>query len=124
MSSGGLLALPMATSGGSSGSSLLIFLLPLLLIGWMVFAQRKRQKQAAQLQDSIVVGDEVCTTSGLFGTVTAVDGSTVTLEVSPGVNVRYDRRAVGMKVAPSSQTSAPEQAPATPEKPEQPGQGD
>jgi len=120
MSSGGLLALPMATSGGSSGSGgLLIFLLPLLLIGWMVFAQRKRQKQAADLQGSIVVGDEVCTTSGLFGTVTAVDDSTVTLEVSPGVNVRYDRRAVGMKVSPS-QAPASGQAPA----PKQPGQGD
>jgi preprotein translocase subunit YajC len=106
MSSGGLLALPMANSGGSSGSSLLIFLLPLLLIGWMVFTQRKRQKDAATLQSSIVVGDEVCTTSGLFGTVTALDATTVTLEVSPGVHVRYDRRAVGMKVKPA-------QAPAT-----------
>lgn len=106
MSSGGLLALPMAnSSGGSSGSGLLIFLLPLLLIGWMVFTQRKRQKQAAELQSSITVGDEVCTTSGLFGTVTAVDASTVTLEVSPGVNVRYDRRAVGMKVNPTPATT-------------------
>ena len=119
MSSGGLLALPMATSGGSSGSSLLIFLLPLLLIGWMVFAQRKRQKQAADLQGSIEVGDEVCTTSGLFGTVTTVDDSTVTLEVSPGVNVRYDRRAIGMKIAPP-QAHAADQVPA----PGQPGQGD
>ncbi|MDF2092091.1 preprotein translocase subunit YajC [Knoellia sp. 3-2P3] len=107
MSSGGLLALPMATSGGSSGSSLLIFLLPLLLIGWMVFTQRKRQKQAADLQSSIVVGDEVCTTSGLFGTVTALDASTVTLEVSPGVHVRYDRRAVGMKVTSPEAPGAP-----------------
>jgi preprotein translocase subunit YajC len=113
----------MANSGGSSGSGLLIFLLPLILLGWMFYAQRKRQKQAADLQQSIVVGDEVCTTSGLFGTVTAIDGSTVTLEVSPGVNVRYDRRAVGMKIAPTSQASAPEQAPASPDQPEQPGQG-
>ena len=106
MSSGGLLALPMATSGGSSSSSLLIFLLPLLLIGWMVFTQRKRQKDAANLQSSIEVGDEVCTTSGLFGTVTAVDATTVTLEVAPNVNVRYDRRAVGMKV-PAPEAPAP-----------------
>lgn len=110
MSSGGssLLALPMATSGGSSGyGSLLIFLLPLLLIGWMVFTQRKRQKDAATLQNSVVVGDEIVTTSGLFGRVTAVDATSVTLEVSPGVAVRYDRRAIGMK-APAPQTSAPE----------------
>ena len=84
MSSGGLLALPMATSGGSSGSSLLIFLLPLLLIGWMVFTQRKRQKDAATLQSSIEVGDEVCTTSGLFGRVTAVDD--ISGQFSPGAD--------------------------------------
>ncbi|SES00723.1 protein translocase subunit yajC [Pedococcus cremeus] len=115
MSSGGLLALPMATSGGSSGTGLLIFLLPLLLIGWMVFTQRKRQKDAANLQSSIEVGDEVCTTSGLFGTVTAVDATTVTLEVAPNVNVRYDRRAVGMKI------STPEAPAPDHDEPGQPG---
>jgi len=120
MSSGGLLALPMATSGGSSGSSLLIFLLPLLLIGWMFYAQRKRQRDAASLQSSIEVGDEVCTTSGLFGTVTAIDASTITLEVAPGVNVRYDRRAVGMKV-PTPEAPAPGHQ-AEPREPGQPGQ--
>ena len=108
MSSGGssLLALPMATSGGSSAyGSLLIFLLPLLLIGWMVFTQRKRQRQAAELQSSVAVGDEIVTTSGLYGRVTAMDATSVTLEVSPGVHVRYDRRAIGMK-APAPQAPA------------------
>jgi preprotein translocase subunit YajC len=88
------------SSGGSSASSLLIFLLPVLLIGWMVFTQRKRQKDVAALQNSLAVGDEVCTTSGLFGRVTAIEGAFVTLEISPGVNVRYDRRAIGQKTAP------------------------
>lgn len=95
-------------SGGSSASSLLIFLLPVLLIGWMIFTQRRRQKEVAALQDSLVVGDQVCTTSGLFGRVTALDGSTVTLEVSPGVNLRYDRRAIGTKVTAAPAAGAGE----------------
>ena len=83
-------------------TSLLIFLLPLLLIGWMILSQRKRQKEISALQDSLGVGDEVVTTSGLYGRITALDASAVTLEVSPGVQVRYDRRAIGMKTpAPS-----------------------
>lgn len=98
-------------SGGSSASSLLIFLLPLLLIGWMVFTQRRRQRDISALQDSLAVGDEVCTTSGLYGRVTALDASSATLEISPGVNVRYDRRAIGIKVTPA-QAIAPEQTPA------------
>jgi preprotein translocase subunit YajC len=84
-------------SSGGSASSLLI-LLPLLLIGWMIFTQRKRQKDIASLQGSLEVGDEVCTTSGLFGRVTALDATSASLEISPGVVVRYDRRAIGMKV--------------------------
>jgi preprotein translocase subunit YajC len=92
-------------SSGGSASSLLIFLLPLLLIGWMIFTQRKRQKDIASLQGSLEVGDEVCTTSGLFGRVTALDASSVSLEISPGVVVRYDRRAIGTKV-PSPQAPA------------------
>jgi len=59
----------------------------------------------------LAVGDEVCTTSGLYGRVTALDASSATLEISPGVNVRYDRRAIGIKVTPA-QATAPEQTPA------------
>lgn len=90
------------SSGGSSATSLLIFLLPVLLIVFLVFTQRRRQKEIQALQSSIAVGDEVCTTSGLFGRVTALDERAVSLEVSPGVTVRFDRRAIGSKVAPES----------------------
>jgi len=87
------------SNGGSSAASLLIFLLPVLLIAFMVFSQRRRQREAQSLQAGLAVGDEVCTTSGLFGTVTSLDDTVVTLEVSPGVTVRFDRRAIGTKTA-------------------------
>jgi preprotein translocase subunit YajC len=87
------------SNGGSSAASLLIFLLPVLLIAFMVFSQRRRQRQTVELQSGLAVGEEVCTTSGLFGTITALDDSVVTLEVSPGVTVRFDRRAIGTKAA-------------------------
>jgi len=100
------------SSGGSSATSLLIFLLPVLLIGFMVFSQRRRQKEVQSLQSGLAVGDEVCTTSGLFGTITGLDATAVILEVSPGVTVRFDRRAIGSKVdaAPTGGS-----APATPQ---------
>jgi preprotein translocase subunit YajC len=85
-------------SSGGTATSLLIFLLPVLLIVFMVFTQRRRQREAQALQSSLEVGDEVCTTSGLFGRVRALDSTAVTLEISPGVAVRFDRRAIGMKV--------------------------
>lgn len=84
-------------------------LLPLLLIallGFMVWNQRRRQKAMVGLQDSLSVGDDICTTSGLFGRIVALDEVVVTLEVAPGQTVRYDRRAVAMKVDASGRPAA------------------
>ena len=87
------------SDGGSPIASLLIFALPVLLIVFMVFTQRRRQRETQALQAGLTVGDQVCTTSGLFGTITALDDAVVTLEVSPGVTVRFDRRAIGTRSA-------------------------
>ena len=75
--------------------NLLILALPFLLLIWLFMSQRKRQQQAQQLQASIVVGDQVVTTSGLYGTVTGLDEGTAELEIAPDVVVRWDRRAIG-----------------------------
>lgn len=82
-----------AGSSGSSGS-LLIFALPLLLIAWMFYTQRRRTKESQRLQSTLGVGDEVTTTSGMLGRITSLEGNIATLEVSPGVTIRFDRRAI------------------------------
>lgn len=82
-----------ASSSGGSGS-LLIFAPFLLLIGWMFYSQRRRTKASQALQSSLGVGDEVTTTSGLFGRITALDDKVASLEVSPGVSIRFNRRAI------------------------------
>ena len=83
-----------AASTSSGTSSLLIFALPLLLIGWMFYTQRRRTREAQALQSSLGVGDEVTTSSGLLGRIVALDDEVATLEVSPGVNIRFNRRAI------------------------------
>jgi preprotein translocase subunit YajC len=93
-----------ASGGGSPVASLLIFALPVLLIVFMVFSQRRRQREVQSLQAALAVGDEVVTTSGLYGTITSLDDKTATLEISPGVTVRYDRRAIGTKTSASGTT--------------------
>jgi preprotein translocase subunit YajC len=95
------------SNGGSPIASLLIFALPVLLIGFMVFSQRRRQREAQNLQAGLAVGDEVCTTSGLFGTVRSIDGSVVSLEVASGVTLRFDRRAIGLKTAAPAASDQP-----------------
>jgi preprotein translocase subunit YajC len=75
----------------------LVVLLALPLIGiWLlVRGQQRRTQEAAELAASLRVGLDVITTSGLYGTIAALDDSSVTLLVAPGVEMRFDRRAVG-----------------------------
>jgi preprotein translocase subunit YajC len=96
------------TSGGLG--SLLILALPLLLIVFMVRTQRRQQRAVAQLQSTLQVGDDVSTTSGLLGRIVELDDTVATLEVAPGVLLRFDRRAIGAKraLAPETPTGAGE----------------
>ena len=61
-------------------------LLPIMLVGlvaMMFFSSRKRKKQASELESKVQIGAKVMLTSGIFGTVTAIDGDRVTIETAP-----------------------------------------
>lgn len=81
-----------ASSSGSAG--LLIYGLPLLFLGFIIISSRRRGKETQRVQAALSVGDEIMTTSGMFGRITALEAEIATLEVSPGVNIRVNRRAV------------------------------
>jgi preprotein translocase subunit YajC len=77
-------------------------LVPLLFIAiavvfLLVLPMRQRNRamqQAKLLQDSLEIGTEVMTTSGLYGTVVELGDDTIDLEISPGVTVRWAKAAV------------------------------
>lgn len=85
----------------NDSGTLLFLLLPLLLFGWLFWSQRRRMRDLQALQASVAVGDEVRTTSGLYGRIVLLTDTDMTLEISPGVRVRFDRRAVDVKVPPA-----------------------
>ncbi len=82
-------------------------LLPLLFIAALavpLIISTRRQKramvEAQQLQNSLVNGDRVVTTSGLHGTIVdSGDETTVDLEIAPGVRTTWLRAAIREKVA-------------------------
>jgi preprotein translocase subunit YajC len=93
-----------ATSSTSKGSGQYIFLIVIVgLFGLLYFVtirpQRNRQRAAAQTQRTVEPGARVRTTAGMYGTVVAVDDQDVVLELAPGVEVRFLRRAI-MDVVP------------------------
>ena len=72
----------------------LLLALPLIVIWLLVRGQQRRTQEAARLAEQLRVGQDVITTSGLYATVASLDETTVLLLVAPGVEVRFDRRAV------------------------------
>ena len=82
---------------------LAIFVPLLVVMGAFMFFASRRQKKAMQatinLHDSLTVGDQIMTTAGLYGTITAVSDSKVDVEIAPGVVVTMLKLAVKEKTA-------------------------
>lgn len=110
-------ALAAASSGQSSSQGVLLLLLPIALLAVMFWVSRRRQRQMQHAQQQLQVGDEVSTTSGLFGRLISLEDQVAVLEVADGVQLRFDRRAI----VPRRQVETPEtpqvdQTPTTDEK--------
>lgn len=95
---------------------LLLPAMVIILLAFMFWSQRRRQHAITTLQESLAVGDDICTTSGLFGRIIALDEVAATLEIAAGTRVRFDRRAIATKVDVSGRpvTGADGQLPAAP----------
>ena len=93
----------LAASGKSGGSSAYLLIGLVVLFGLLYFVtirpQRRRQQAAQQTQRNVEPGARVRTTAGMYATVVAVEDQDVILEVAPGVEARFMRRAI-MDVVP------------------------
>jgi preprotein translocase subunit YajC len=92
-----------AASGSGSGATLLIWLVLLAGAFYLLILRpsRRRQHQSLRVQDRLAPGVEVMTTSGLYGTVSAVEDDIVMLEVAPGVTNRYAKQAIMRVLTPT-----------------------
>jgi preprotein translocase subunit YajC len=88
---------------GAGLGNLLLLALPLLLLGFLFLNQRRRTREMAALQDTLTVGDQVLTSSGIHARIAGLDGEVATLEVAPDVLIRFDRRAVMRRLDDATQ---------------------
>jgi preprotein translocase YajC subunit len=96
----GNMILAASKSSSSSFTPLLIIVVLIALFYFvMIRPQRNRQRKVQQEQNAVVPGQRVRTTAGMYATVVDVEGDDVILEVAPGVEVRYVKRAI-MQVLP------------------------
>ena len=79
-----------------------LLIIPIFLVViWavMIRPQQKRMKEHRALLQSLEVGDEVVTSSGIYGMVTDFDGPTVFVEVADGVEVKLTRDSIAELVS-------------------------
>ena len=103
---GNTMFLAATPSKPSSFNPTTLILILVVVVGFymlMIRPQQRRRQQAQQRQDTVQPGARVRTTAGMYATVVDVDGDDVVLEVAPGVEVRYMKRAVMDVVSPGEE---------------------
>jgi preprotein translocase subunit YajC len=104
-----------AQGAGSFTPLLFIVLLFGVMYFLMIRPQQKRRREAMQMQSTLSPGDQIVTIGGLHATVVAINDDVVTVEIAPGVNVRYSRPAIARVVqsgaVPDEEPAAPAEEP-------------
>lgn len=88
--------------------SSLIFLAFLIAIFYfmLIRPQKKRMEEHRKLIESINIGDEVITMTGMYGRVRTIGDDDVEVEIAPGTNVRFLKSAIGRRVVEDLGTDA------------------
>src|SRR5215207_6376417 len=107
-----VLSILAADDNGGGFAQLGIFLLiPVAMYFLLNRPQRRRQREQIALQAAIDIGDEVMTTSGMYGFITGFDGDVVWLEVDDNIQVRMSRAAIQRKVDTSATATGVSETP-------------
>ncbi len=89
-------------AGGAAGqagglfSNPIVFLILFFAIFYFILIrpQQKKQKEHRALVSGLAKGDEIITSGGLVGRVTAVSDNYITMEIADGVEMKLQRSAV------------------------------
>ena len=91
-------AAPAGAEGAPAGGGLGMFV-PMILIMVMFYfvlirPQRKQQKAQEEMRKAIGKGDKVVSAGGIHGLVTGMADKTVSVKVSDGISLKFDRSAI------------------------------
>jgi preprotein translocase subunit YajC len=83
---------------------------------WLLLIRPARVRRDAQaaLVASLAPGTRIMTTAGVFGTVAAIDGDRMHLEIAPGVVIEMVTLAVGRVLEESAAPTGADPEPAPP----------
>lgn len=85
-------------AGAGGGGILSIVMLVLVVVFFYFFLirpQKKQEKEAANMRNSLEIGDEVVTIGGIIGQIVSIKGETVTIATGKDRNkIRFLRSAI------------------------------
>ena len=86
-------------SGGPSGQSGFLGLLPIVLMFGLLYflmirPQMKRAKEQRQMIEGLQKGDEVVTSGGMVGKITKLGDAYLTVEIAPNTEISVQKAAV------------------------------
>ena len=86
-------------SGGTSGQSGFLGLLPIVLMFGLLYflmirPQMKRAKEQRQMIEALQKGDEVVTSGGMVGKITKLGDAYLTVEIAPNTEISVQKAAV------------------------------
>ena len=83
-------------AGGGMSMILMIVLMFVIFYFFIIRPQRKRQKEIEKFRNSLVIGDNVITASGVYGKVKSLNEGEqfITIEIANGVSIKVDRNFV------------------------------
>jgi preprotein translocase subunit YajC len=108
----GLVAAENSSSGGAAIFQLLFFgLIFVAMYFLLIRPQRRRSREAQELNRALSIGDEVQTASGLVGFVSGFDkddqaGDVAWLEIAENVEIRVMRSSISRRINTSSTPTA------------------
>ncbi|MBO6282004.1 MAG: preprotein translocase subunit YajC [Alphaproteobacteria bacterium] len=84
-----------APNVGSLGGTLVqLALILLIFYFFLIRPQQKKIKEHADMVNALKKGDRVLTNGGIYGTVSKVDETEISLEIAPTVEIVVDRMSV------------------------------
>lgn len=75
-------------------SLLPLFLIIIVFCFFMIRPQMKRQKELKNYRNALQKNDKIITTGGIYGKITDIKETTVTVEVADNVRIKVDKNAI------------------------------
>ncbi len=83
-----------------------LLLLPVLMYFLLIRPQQKKMRDQQSMLGALAEGDEIMSTAGIYGFVTAIDDDVIWVEIAENVEIRLAKGAIAKRIVRADTTGA------------------